>query len=84
MTSKQTKNEQVLYQIKNHCHFLIFFQRILLKITVSITLENVNRPNKKFFLFTNYVNLFFAIICHKNNCLFGKISPIFKNTYHKN
>ena len=53
--------------------FVIFLKRIFLKIPVSFTLRVVNRPNKKFVLVTIFFILFFAIICYKKSCLFGKI-----------
>ena len=64
--------------------FVIFVRRSFLKVTVSIMLKNANRPKEKFFLFTYFLNFFFAIICHKKSRLFGKISPIFENTCYKN
>ena len=64
--------------------FVIFLHHIFLKMIVAVTLKFVNRPSKKSLLVTNFLNLFFAIICHKESCLFDKISPIFENTYHEN
>ena len=66
--------------------FVLFLKHIFLKITVSINLKVANRPNKKFVLVAIFLNcfFFFAIICHKKSRLFGQISPIFENMYHKN
>ena len=64
--------------------FVIFLKHIFLKITVSITLKVVNRPNKKFVLFAIFLNCCFAIICHKKSRLFGQIGLIFENMYHEN
>ena len=58
--------------------FVIFLRHIFLKITVSITLKFVNRPNKKFVLVAIFKNCFFAIICHKKVVYLLKLAPYLK------
>ena len=63
--------------------FVIFLKHIFLKITVSINLKVVNRPNKKFVL----VAIFWIFFCNyvsQKRRLFDQISLIFENMYHKN
>ena len=60
--------------------FVIFLKHSFLKITFSITLKVVNKPNKKFVL----VGIFFFNYLSQTSRLFAQISPIFENMYHEN
>ena len=63
--------------------FVTFLKHIFLKITVSMSLMGMNRPNKKFVLVAISLIFFFNYLSQKS-CLFGQISPIFENMYHEN
>ena len=51
--------------------FVIFLKHIFLKITVSISLKVVNRPNKKFVLVVTFQIVFLQLFVTKESFIFS-------------
>ena len=58
--------------------FVIFLKHIFLKITVSITLKVVNRPNKKFVLVAIFLIVFLQLFVTKKVVHLVKLAPYLK------